>query len=187
MSDDKETYVYTKKEVFDRHVTSFEMSTIFKRCKTKHTGTDGEEVHGFLCGRAADMVNAIVCARMEGHFKGERGLRVEIDSVDDMERMVVIGKKSKVSTSIIDMTDKTEVEMVNHPKHYNTHPSGVECIEITRHMGSNLGNVMKYVWGDEKGKAIEDLEKAEFYLKDEIKKLKRHKHDGKTGDVLIRI
>lgn len=36
---------------------------------------------------------------------------------------------------------------VNHPKHYNTHPSGIECIDITRHMGFNLGNAMKYIYG----------------------------------------
>lgn len=60
---------------------------------------------------------------------------------------------------------------VNHPKHYTRHPSGVECIEITRHMGFNLGNVVKYVWrADLKGDAIEDLKKARWYLDDEIKK-----------------
>jgi Protein of unknwon function (DUF3310) len=64
---------------------------------------------------------------------------------------------------------------VNHPTHYTSHPSGVECIEITRHMGYNLGNVFKYVWrADLKGKDIEDLEKAVFYLQDEIK-LRRSK------------
>jgi hypothetical protein len=59
---------------------------------------------------------------------------------------------------------------VNHPKHYTTHPSGVECIDITRHMGFNLGNAMKYIWRcDLKRDAIEDLEKAVWYLQDEIK------------------
>lgn len=67
-------------------------------------------------------------------------------------------------------------DAVNHPKHYTSHPSGVECIEITRHMGYNLGNVFKYVWrADLKGKDIEDLEKAVFYLQDEIK-LRRNKN-----------
>jgi hypothetical protein len=65
---------------------------------------------------------------------------------------------------------------VNHPKHYTSHPSGVECIEITRHMGYNLGNVFKYVWrADLKGKDVEDLEKAVFYLQDEIKLRKKLK------------
>ena len=67
-------------------------------------------------------------------------------------------------------------DMVNHPPHYNNHPSGVECITITRHMGFNLGNALKYIWrADEKGKAIEDLEKAIFYLNDEIAKRQKEK------------
>lgn len=61
-------------------------------------------------------------------------------------------------------------QMVDHPPHYTSHPSGVECITITRHMGSNLGNALKYIWRcDLKHDAIEDLEKAIFYLRDEIK------------------
>ncbi len=64
---------------------------------------------------------------------------------------------------------------VNHPKHYTNHPSGVECIEITRHMGFNLGNAMKYIWrADLKNNAIEDLEKAVWYINDEIQKRKKN-------------
>jgi hypothetical protein len=63
---------------------------------------------------------------------------------------------------------------VNHPKHYTAHPSGIECIEITRHMGFNLGNAMKYIWrADLKDNAIEDLEKAVWYIRDEIEKRKK--------------
>ena len=70
---------------------------------------------------------------------------------------------------------------VEHPQHYNSHPSGIECIEITRHMDFNLGNVLKYIWrhgqkkNDNEGvleKAIDDLEKASWYLNDEIRMLK---------------
>lgn len=57
---------------------------------------------------------------------------------------------------------------VNHPKHYTSHPSKIECIQITRHMNFCLGNAIKYIWrADEKGKAIEDLDKAIFYLQEE--------------------
>lgn len=60
---------------------------------------------------------------------------------------------------------------VHHPKHYNAHPSGIECIEIVRHMSFNIGNAMKYLWrADEKGAPIEDLQKAIFYIQDEINK-----------------
>ncbi len=62
--------------------------------------------------------------------------------------------------------------MVNdpiNPPHYKTHPSGVECITITEHMGFCLGNAIKYIWrADEKGRAIEDLKKAVWYIEREI-------------------
>ena len=73
-----------------------------------------------------------------------------------------------------------KLEMVNHPKHYNTHPSGVECLDIVRHHNFNVGNVIKYCWRaglkheegkDDLVKQIEDLRKAEFYLRDEIMRL----------------
>lgn len=60
---------------------------------------------------------------------------------------------------------------INHPVHYTAHPSGIECIDVTRHMGFNLGNAVKYIWrADLKNNAIEDLKKAIWYLQDEIKK-----------------
>ena len=65
-------------------------------------------------------------------------------------------------------------EAVNHPKHYTSHPSGVECIQITEHMGFSLGNTVKYVWrADLKNDAIEDLEKAAWYLAREIERRKK--------------
>lgn len=58
---------------------------------------------------------------------------------------------------------------VNNPHHYRNHPSGVECIQITEHMGFNLGNAMKYIWrADLKADAIEDLRKAVWYINREI-------------------
>lgn len=62
-------------------------------------------------------------------------------------------------------------DSVNHPRHYTAHPSGVECITITRHMGFNIGNAIKYLWrADQKGSPIEDLKKAAWYIADEIKR-----------------
>lgn len=62
-------------------------------------------------------------------------------------------------------------DQVNHPTHYTSHPSGVECIQITEHMGFNLGNAIKYIWRcDLKKDAVEDLRKAKFYIEREIAK-----------------
>ena len=71
----------------------------------------------------------------------------------------------------IKLDKTTQPDPVNNPVHYNNHPSGVECIDITRHMGFNLGNAMKYIWrADLKNNAIQDLKKAVWYLKDEIQR-----------------
>jgi translation initiation factor 2B subunit (eIF-2B alpha/beta/delta family) len=73
-----------------------------------------------------------------------------------------------------------KIDMVNHPPHYTQHPSGVECIEITRHYCFSIGNAIKYLWRaglkkdaslEDKQKEIEDLEKAIFYIKDRIKQI----------------
>lgn len=62
---------------------------------------------------------------------------------------------------------------VNHPKHYTSHPSGIECIEVVRHMGFNIGNVIKYAWRADLKNGVEDLKKAKWYLEDEIAKRER--------------
>jgi hypothetical protein len=62
-------------------------------------------------------------------------------------------------------------DQINRPKHYTEHPSGIECIQVTEHMGFNLGNAIKYIWRcDLKKDAIEDLKKAAWYINREIEK-----------------
>lgn len=64
---------------------------------------------------------------------------------------------------------------VNRPAHYTAHPSGVECIAITEHMGFCLGNAVKYIWraGLKSENPIQDLEKARWYISREIERLKQ--------------
>ena len=64
-------------------------------------------------------------------------------------------------------------DAVNHPKHYTSDPSGVECIQITRHRNFNIGNAIKYLWraGLKEDAKIQDLRKAIWYIEDEIKRL----------------
>lgn len=66
-------------------------------------------------------------------------------------------------------------DIVNKPPHYTAHPSGIECIQVTEHMGFNLGNAIKYIWRcDLKQDAIEDLKKAKWYIEREIEKRAKH-------------
>ena len=70
-------------------------------------------------------------------------------------------------------------DLVNNPPHYKQHPSGVECIRITEHMSFCLGNAVKYIWrADLKSNAIEDLQKARWYIDREIER--RTRLEGKT-------
>lgn len=60
-------------------------------------------------------------------------------------------------------------DSVKKPGYYTSHPSGIECWDVTRHMNFNLGNAVKYIWRcDLKDNPIQDLEKAIEYLQDEI-------------------
>lgn len=72
------------------------------------------------------------------------------------------------------LTRRKEKEAVNHPAHYNSSPSGIECIEIVRHMNFNTGSAIKYLWraGLKDGNpSLQDLRKAVWYLQDEISRL----------------
>lgn len=88
---------------------------------------------------------------------------------------------------------EAERNAVNHPTHYTSHPSGVECITITEHMTFNAGNAVKYLWraglkvvlgptgfGPDAllpmktlEKHIEDLKKARWYIDREVTRLEK--------------
>lgn len=74
-------------------------------------------------------------------------------------------------------------EFINHPQHYNKHPSGVECIDIIEYMTYNLGAATKYLWrsGLKPGVSeIGDLKKAIFYIEREVQRVLRDNtiHNG---------
>jgi len=66
--------------------------------------------------------------------------------------------------------DNEVEDVVNNPDHYNT--GAVECIVAIEESMSSVafkgylkGNCMKYLWRyDYKGKQVEDLQKAQWYL-----------------------
>ena len=83
----------------------------------------------------------------------------------------------------IERNDKEQKsDSVNHPAHYTwlKELCGIEVIDITRHMNFCCGTALKYIIraGHKKDasltdteKQIEDLNKAIWYLKDEIKRI----------------
>lgn len=81
----------------------------------------------------------------------------------------------------LDIQEAPDNDPVNHPLHYTDHPSGIECIQITEHMGFCLGNAIKYIWrADLKNDAIEDLEKAKWYIERELQKRRKPRTSNET-------
>jgi hypothetical protein len=64
-------------------------------------------------------------------------------------------------------------DAVNHPAHYTSHPSGIECIQITEHMAFCVGNAIKYLWRADLKGGVQDLEKARWYIEREIQRRKK--------------
>tara|TARA_R100000234_G_scaffold120015_1_gene104858 strand:+ start:1757 stop:1975 length:219 start_codon:yes stop_codon:yes gene_type:complete len=64
---------------------------------------------------------------------------------------------------------KTKEDMVNNPSHYNQ--AGVEAIDAIRAATGEgfeyylQGNILKYLWRYRYKNGVEDLKKAEWYLK----------------------
>lgn len=73
------------------------------------------------------------------------------------------------------MTNKQlpeDYEHVDHPPHYNAHPSQVECIDLAEVLSFNVGSAFKYVFRrDDKVNPVQDLEKAKWYLNRELDRL----------------
>ena len=93
---------------------------------------------------------------------------VEPKTVDDLMEVYVEMSQAELESY---MLDDEEEDAVNSPDHYNT--GNIECIEAIEESMSSVafkgylkGNCMKYLWRyDYKGKQVEDLEKAGWYLR----------------------
>lgn len=70
--------------------------------------------------------------------------------------------------------NEVDPDGVDHPVHYNLHPSGVECIQVIRHHNFNIGSAIKYLWrqGLKDGEpSAKDISKAIWYLEDELERM----------------
>ena len=63
---------------------------------------------------------------------------------------------------------------IDNPKHYTSHPSNIECIDIAQYHDFCIGNAIKYLWRagiKDSNAEIEDLKKAIWYIERKIKLL----------------
>lgn len=100
-----------------------------------------------------------------------------IDVINETESNYLISYRVAKYIDKRDAEIITEKDNVNHPSHYTSHPSGIECIDITQHHDFCVGNAIKYLWRaglkkeeglTNKEKEIEDLRKALFYINKKI-------------------
>lgn len=70
--------------------------------------------------------------------------------------------------------DNEKPDMVNHPPHYNSHPKGIECIDVIEDgPHHNINTAIKYLWRVNWGGKwddLEDLAKAKWYIEREIRR-----------------
>lgn len=123
--------------------------------------------------KVGDLVEVNKDCLMEDVTRGARGhvlepqtsaeyVSVDIPTGDDDHTLFLEGELDLVATD----------DNVNHPDHYKWLP--VEAIEITEHFNFCMGNALKYILrADHKGKPVEDISKAIWYLQRELENRKK--------------
>ena len=123
------------------------MNELIKEAEKLYENIDKAQVH-------------LINARLNNDEEGNKSAISELETAmcDAMQLL----------KCFIDRKDKEQKsDSVNHPAHYNSHPSGIECIEIARHHNFNIGNTIKYLWraGLKSEEGMEDTDKQVEDLK----------------------
>lgn len=129
----------------------------------------------FSCSKCLECIRCTSCIDCSDCFGGtgkeDAGLTTpKIENIDRASYEVCNQPEALDRVGWIG-ADLKKPDSVNSPEHYTSHPSGIECIQITEHMNFNIGNAVKYLWrADKKTNALEDLKKASWYIKREIER-----------------
>ena len=125
---------------------------------------------GKICDTDCDI--CLLCKSIKGDFQKHP---------DEMNEAYAI-----ISNTDLEKPDSNEPvnDPVNHPAHYTK--GGIECLDAIRasmtdsgYLDFLKGQVIKYIWRyQHKGKPLEDLQKAEFYLKRMIELIGQEQKGG---------
>ena len=163
----------------EKHILSLKENVKYKAYTTMNKLIEvAEELYKQIDKAQVHLVNA----RLNNNEEGKKS------AISEMETAMC--NAMQLLKCFIDRNDKEQkADNVNHPAHYNSHPSGIECIEIARHHNFNIGNTIKYLWRaglkseegmEDTDKQVEDLNKAIWYIKDEIKRITEFDTSHKT-------
>lgn len=118
-------------------------------------------------------------------------VEMQVEREDLSDALAFIAEMEMVDSGVVQCGNNApntgaNQDNVNSPQHYTSHPSGIECIQVTEWMNFNIGNAVKYLWrADLKGKALEDIEKARWYIAREIQRRKGATSAGQVAPAHI--
>ena len=149
-------------EIEELHVTTnFNGDMLGRKERNACCGPEGE------CRCKGARLDRTLCACGAMHYFDEGG-----NQIDDCLPGDSISLEQLAKNAGVDMRDVDEVDVVNHPPHYNFGTFEVLDVIEDWDVSYMLGNVIKYVArSPHKGNPIEDLRKAQFYLNREIERL----------------
>jgi hypothetical protein len=132
---------------------------------------DGERYSVYIRGK---FFQSFYWAGRTYRYKTDPGYPIYIDAILERGKLETLEFEQPIQVYPYDGEEDIEPKSnnVDHPDHYNKHPSGIEAIDVCQHMSFNLGNAVKYIWrADHKGNGKQDLEKAMWYIKKEIERV----------------
>lgn len=109
------------------------------------------------CASGGDLGPVSGCPACTAHLKHRNPCMCTIDS----RTGAVVDYDCAVATP-------APIDMVNHPPHYTGHPSGIEAIDIGRHLTADWFNAFKYIFRCDLKNGRQDVEKALWYAKDGV-------------------
>ena len=133
-----------------------------------------------------DMFEDEVCFEETPNIEEKEITEKTNEGIENIRELEGISQNTPEKLHEINDNKEVSEDMVNHPSHYTwlKDKCGIEVIDITRHLDFDLGNSVKYILRSnhkhdasmsDKEKSIQDLEKAIFYLKDEINMINNSK------------
>lgn len=136
-------------------------------------------IPGAECGLADPRTFTTLAAIIAQEF-AKNDEMVKVETLTFPEGITLEWSPIFSSAPVVGTTGKEiDPDGVNHPSHYNQHPSGVECVDIAQHYNFNVGNAIKYLWraglktteGPAREAEVKDINKAIWYLNQELKRL----------------
>lgn len=150
-------------------------------------GNDASNGWGEGNGARLDEIMEIETVLAAKGYDPEKAGEFERDMARLVEATAKVGAFAPKTNGVTDVSDTSQatdgganqfydaslelpVSEVNHPPHYNSHPTGIECITIIEHFPANIAMAFKHLWRCALKPGVDadtDLAKAIWYAERE--------------------